>query len=180
MEIDEEELQGVIEGILFVSGDPISFDNIVEILNVDRKTVRIILERLIEAGNDPLRGVIIRHIENKYQMCTKPGHHMYLSKLTEPRQKPDLSQAAYETLAVIAYNGPVTKSRIEQIRGVNSDSCIEKLLDRNLIRGAGRLNVPGRPLLLETTEEFLRAFGLRSNADLPPLESLLEETNDAV
>ena len=102
-------------------------------------------------------------------MCTRPEHYDYIKKLFEPRQNQGLSQAAYETLAIIAYNGPVTKAKIEQIRGVNSDSSITRLIERNLIKEAGRLNSPGKPILYETTEEFLRCFGFKSLSDLPAL-----------
>ena len=88
----------------------------------------------------------------------------------EPRQKQALSQAAFETLAIIAYNQPVTRARIEMIRGVNSDSSIATLLERNLIKEAGRLDSPGRPMVYETTGEFLRSFGFRSVKDLPMIE----------
>lgn len=87
-----------------------------------------------------------------------------------PKQKSGLSQAAFETLAIIAFNRPITKAKIEQIRGVNSDSAIAKLLERNLIREAGRLDAPGKPILYETTEEFFRSFGYKSDSDLPIFE----------
>jgi segregation and condensation protein B len=88
----------------------------------------------------------------------------------EPRQKQALSQAAFETLSIIAYNQPVTRTRIEMIRGVNSDSAVSRLLERNLIREAGRMDTPGKPMLYETTEEFLRSFGFKSTRDLPVIE----------
>ena len=103
-------------------------------------------------------------------MCTRPEHFEYISRLVEPRQKQALSQAAFETLAIVAYNQPVTRARIEMIRGVNSDSSIATLIERNLIREAGRLDSPGRPMLYETTEEFLRSFGFKSVRDLPLIE----------
>ena len=93
----------------------------------------------------------------------------------EPRQKQGLSQAAYEALSIIAYNEPVTKAKIEKIRGVNSDSTITRLVERNLIEDAGRLDAPGRPILFKTTEEFLRSFGLKSVKDLPQIQFGMNE-----
>ena len=116
------------------------------------------------------RGILMREIDGSYQLCTRPEHFEYISRLVEPRQKQALSQAAFETLAIVAYNQPVTRARIEMIRGVNSDSSIATLIERNLIREAGRLDSPGRPMLYETTEEFLRSFGFKSVKDLPLIE----------
>lgn len=113
---------------------------------------------------------MMREIDGCYQLCTRPEHFEYISRLVEPRQKQALSQAAFETLAIIAYNQPVTRARIEMIRGVNSDSSIATLLERNLIKEAGRLDSPGRPMVYETTGEFLRSFGFRSVKDLPMIE----------
>jgi segregation and condensation protein B len=100
----------------------------------------------------------------------------------EPRQKQALSQAAFETLSIVAYNQPVTRARIEAVRGVNSDSAVTRLVERNLIKEAGRLDAPGKPMLYETTEEFLRSFGFKSVKDLPiiELENLPLEELDAI
>lgn len=170
MDIEIREIEGVIEGLLFAAGDPVSLDKLSEILQIDKKTVKLILNNMIINFQNSKRGIMIREIDGKYQMCTRMEHYEYLRKLNEPRQKQGLSQAAYETLAIIAYNQPVTKAKIEQIRGVNSDSPLATLIERNLVREAGRLDTPGKPLLYETTDEFLRSFGFRSYADLPILE----------
>lgn len=170
MSLDIKEAESIIEGLLFASGDVLSLEKISEVLEIDKKTVRSILNNMMLSFQNSRRGVTIREINHGYQMCTRAEHYNYLKKLFEPRHRQGLSQAAYETLAIIAYNGPVTRARIEQIRGVNSDSAIARLLERNLVREAGRLDSPGKPVLYETTEEFLRCFGFRSLADLPPLE----------
>lgn len=112
----------------------------------------------------------MREIDGSYQLCTRFEHYDYIRRLFEPRQKQALSQAAFETLAIIAYNQPITRNKIEQVRGVNSDSAVTRLVERNLVREAGRLDSPGKPVLYETTEEFLRSFGFKSTADLPILE----------
>jgi segregation and condensation protein B len=170
VEIEIREIEAIIEGLLFAAGDPISLEKLSEILEIEKKTVKLILSNMIINYQNSNRGIMIREIDGEYQMCTRFEHYEYLKKLFEPRQRQGLSQAAFETLAIIAYNKPITKAKIEQIRGVNSDSSLSTLLDRNLIREAGRLDTPGKPMIYETTDEFLRSFGFRSYSDLPRLE----------
>ncbi|MGI6669275.1 MAG: SMC-Scp complex subunit ScpB [Acetivibrionales bacterium] len=165
-----KEIESIIEGVLFAAGDPVPVEKLSEILGLDKKTTRLILDNMAVSMQNSRRGLMIREIDGCYQLCTRPEHFEYIRKLAEPRQKQALSQAAYETLAIIAYNQPVTRARIEMIRGVNSDSAITRLIERNLVREAGRLDTPGRPLLYETTEEFLRSFGFKSLRDLPIIE----------
>lgn len=165
-----KEIESILEGLLFASGDVLSVERISEILGIDKKTIKLIVNNMILNYQNQRRGVMIREINNGYLMCTKPEHHKYLEKLFEKRQQQGLSQAAYETLAIIAYNKPATRAKIERIRGVNSDSSINTLIERNLIIEAGRLDTPGRPLIYETTEEFLRCFGFKSLNDLPMIE----------
>ena len=113
---------------------------------------------------------MIREINKGYRFCTKPEYNDYIAKLGQVRKKQGLTSAAYEVLAIVAYNQPVTKAYIEKIRGVNSDSALSTLIDRNLIKEAGRDDGPGRPKLYETTEEFLRVFGFASIQDLPVIQ----------
>jgi len=168
--MDLKEMEAIVEGLLFAAGDPVPLAKIAEILGLDKATAKRILDNMSIRIRNSSRGILIREINGSYQICTRPEHFEYISRLAEPRQKQALSQAAFETLAIIAYNQPVTRARIEMIRGVSSDSSITTLLERNLIREAGRLDSPGRPVLYETTEEFLRCFGFRSIKDLPMLE----------
>ncbi len=169
--MDLKKLEGIIEGLLFASGDRLSLEKICEVAGVDKKTVKLVINNMIVNYNEnPARGITIREINNGYQLCSKPELYEYVKVLFEPKQKSGLSQAAFETLAIIAFNRPITKAKIEQIRGVNSDSAIAKLLERNLIREAGRLDAPGKPILYETTEEFFRSFGYKSDSDLPIFE----------
>jgi len=170
MEMDIREIESVVEGLLFAAGDPLPLEKIADITGVDRKTTKLILSNMMINYQNSRRGIIIREINGSYQLCTRPEHHDYIKKLFEPRQKQGLSQAAFETLAIIAYNSPITRAGIEKIRGVNSDSAIAKLIERNLIREAGRMDSPGKPVLYETTDEFLRCFGFRSLDDLPRTE----------
>lgn len=163
-------IESIIESLLFSSGDPLALDKICEILELDRKTARNILKNMMDSYSTANRGFIIRQLDDKYQLCSNPEYFEYVSKLYQIRQKQSLSQAAYEVLAIVAYNQPVTRAKIEQIRGVNSDSAVTRLLERNLIKEAGKLDVPGKPRLYETTEEFLKCFGFKSVSELPLLE----------
>lgn len=182
MEITE--IEAIIEALLFTTGDALSIDKISEVIDVDKKTTRLILASLIDKFQNSERGIMIREINNSYQLCTKPIYSNYIKKIFEPRQKQGLSQAAFETLSIIAYKQPITKAKIEVVRGVNSDSAVSKLLERNLIKEAGRLDAPGKPILYETTDEFLRSFGFKSIGDLPVLTmndpEIEEEVTEAV
>ncbi len=168
--MDIREMEAVIEGLLFAAGDPVSLEKLAEILELDKKTTRLILSNMTVSMQNSKRGILLREIDGSYQLSSRPEHYEYIRKLIEPRQKQALSQAAFETLSIVAYNQPVTRARIETIRGVNSDSAITRLIDRNLIKDAGRMDTPGKPILYETTEEFLRSFGFRSVKDLPVIE----------
>ncbi len=163
-------IEAVIEGLLFTSGDALPIERLAEILEIDRKALKLIMGNMVNNYRHSNRGIMIREIDNSYQLCTRPEHFEYIKKLAEPRHKQGLSQAAFETLAITAYNQPITRAKIEQIRGVNSDSAVARLMERNLIREAGRMDAPGKPILYETTEEFLRSFGFKSISDLPVLE----------
>lgn len=168
--MDIREMEAVVEGLLFAAGDPVSLGKLAEILELDKKTTRLILSNMTVSMQNSKRGILLREIDGSYQLCSRPEHYEYIRKLVEPRQKQALSQAAFETLSIVAYNQPVTRARIEMVRGVNSDSAITRLIDRNLIKDAGRMDTPGKPILYETTEEFLRSFGFRSVKDLPVIE----------
>lgn len=174
MEIPE--IESIIEGLLFASGDTLHLERIAEIVEIDKKTIKSIINNMIINYQNSRRGIIIREINNGYQLCTRFEHYEYIKRLVEPRQKQGLSQAAFETLSIIAYKQPITRAKIEQIRGVNSDSAVVRLLERNLIKEAGRLDAPGKPILYVTTEEFLRSFGFKSIGDLPILS--MNETDD--
>ena len=169
--MDLKKLEGIIEGLLFASGDRLSLEKICEIAGIDKKAAKLVINNMIVNYNsNPSRGITIREIGNGYQLCSKPELYDYVKVMFEPKQKSGLSQAAFETLAIIAYNRPITKAKIEQIRGVNSDSAVTKLIEKNLVKEAGRLDAPGKPILYETTEEFFRSFGYKSDSDLPIFE----------
>ncbi len=163
-------IESIIESLIFSYGDALSLEKICEIIELDKKTAKNLMKNFMDKYNSENKGIIIREINDKYQMCSNPQYYDYVTKLYQIRQKQALSQAAYEVLAIIAYNQPITKAKIEQIRGVNSDSAVTRLLERNLVKEAGKLDVPGRPRLFETTDEFLRCFGFKSIRDLPMLD----------
>lgn len=165
-----QDIEVIIEAVLFAAGDPVPLDKLAEIIGHDKKTTRAIMTSMSYKYQNSARGIMVREIDNGWQLCTKPEFDEYIVKLGAVRKKQGLTQAAYEVLAIIAYNQPVTKAYIEKIRGVSSDSAISKLIERNLIREAGRDDAPGRPKLYETTEEFLRVFGFSSIKDLPVIQ----------
>lgn len=175
--ITSQELPAAIESILFVSGDPVSVDKLADICNCSKNAVNEALKSLMDrySGN-PWSGLEIRKTEDSYAIMTRPSQKKILDRMFGPRQVPPLSQASYETLAVIAYNQPCTRAQVELVRGVSSDSIISRLLDRGWIEEAGNLDAPGRPSLFKTSKKFLTEFGIESVRDLPPLELMSYQT----
>lgn len=169
--MENREIEILIEGLLFAYGDRLSLNKIARIIEMDRSETKKIINNLILKYQETKRGMQIREINDGYQMCTKPSHFEFYKKLFETRARPGLSQAAYETLSIIAYNQPITRSQIEYIRGVNSDSSLHKLIDRELVKEAGKSDSVGKPMTFKTTNEFLRSFGYSSIKDLPTIES---------
>lgn len=164
-----DEIKGAIEAILFVRSGRIGLDEIVEILEVPLFDVIDIMREIMAEYDVAGKGLRIREVNDGYVMVTNPEYSDYLIKMAEP-QKKRLTPAAMETLAIIAYSQPVTRAEIERVRGVKSERIIANLLEKDLIAEAGVKAVIGRPLLYETTEEFLQVFGLVSLQDLPPME----------
>ena len=176
-ELTYQELSPACEAILFASGDPIAQDRIAEILNVDAKVVEEVMNKLIaDYENNPWGGLLVRRVENSYVMSTKPGMKKVLERMFSPKMHPPLSQASYETLAVIAYNQPVTRAQVESVRGVSSDSIISRLIDRGWIEECGNLDAPGRPALFKTSKQFLMEFGISSVDELPSMELMSYQT----
>lgn len=172
-----QEIIPAIEAILFVSGEPVSLSKFEEVLGIECSVIEKELKKLIsQYENNPWGGLLIRKVEDSYVMCTKPSMKKVMQRLFSPRMRPPLSQASYETLAVIAYNQPVTRAQVEAVRGVSSDSIISRLLDRGWICEAGNLDAPGRPTLFATTEQFLMEFGIESVKDLPSMELMSYQT----
>lgn len=164
---DLREIENILEAVLFAAGDSVPLDKLSEIIGQDKKTTEKILSNLDMKYKNSPRGIMLRQLGTSYQLCTRPEYEDYIAMLGMGRKKQGLSQAAYETLAIIAYHQPVTRAQVEQIRGVNSDNVIVKLMEKNLIQETGRQDSPGKPRLYGTTEEFLRVFGFNSLNDLP-------------
>ena len=165
------EIQAILESVLFAAGDAVDIERLADIVDVDKRSLREILKKMMDEYNFERRGIHIIQLEDAYQMCTRGEYHDYVAMLAEPRRKQNLSNAAIEVLAIVAYKQPVTRSTIENIRGVNCDYVVNRLVERGLIEEVGRLDAPGRPLLFGTTQEFLRCFGIASLGDLPDYDS---------
>lgn len=175
--LSREEMQAALEAVLFASGDPVSLERICEITGTDRDIAKEALDVLSDRYyRDARCGLLVRRIENDYVICTKPEMKAVMDRLFRPRSRPPMSQATYETLAVIAYNQPVTRAQVESVRGVSSDSIIARLLERGWIQECGTLDAPGRPVLFETTKQFLLEFGIESVAEMPALDLMMYST----
>ncbi len=172
--MEEKELKSIIEALLFTWGDPLDIKDLSSILDVDEKTLSKSLDEMIDDFDYNRRGIKINKTNKSYQLGTRAEHFDWIKKLTN--EKPDrfLSNAALETLSIIAYRQPVIKSDIEAIRGVRCDKVIETLLEKSLIEEVGRMDRIGRPILYATTEVFLRAFGLENLSELPNLKDQAE------
>lgn len=174
------DIQAIIESLLFAAGEPVELEKIADIVDVDKKSLREIIKKMMDSYSYEKRGMHIIKLEDAYQMCTRGEYHDYVAMLMQPRRKMQLSNAAIEVLAIIAYKQPVTRNTIEHIRGVNCDYIVNRLIERKFIEEVGRLkDAPGRPILFGTTNEFLRTFGIESISDLPEFDSLaIQEDED--
>lgn len=162
--------KGAIEAMLFVSGEPLTLREIAINLELTPKYVEDLLKELMESYNEKERGIKLINIDGAYQLVTKPEYSSYIQKLLKKNKRQSLSQASLESLAIVAYKQPITRIDIDEIRGVKSESAIQRLIEKDLIKEVGRLEVPGRPILYGTTEEFLRQFGLGDLKELPSLD----------
>ncbi len=158
----------ILEGLLFVVGDDgLSIDQIADILNIPTEETKQLLKDLQTSYNHNNRGITINYLGNTFKLTTKQEHKEYYKRLIENPTTHMLSQAALETLAIIAYNEPITRVTIDEIRGVGSSQMVRKLVAKGLIKEVGRSELPGRPILYKTTDEFLDYFGLSSKDELP-------------
>lgn len=170
--MEQNDLQRALMAVLFAAGEPVAASRLAESLQVDESEIHRECEALISALSYHRSGIRIVKLEDAYQMCSSAEMDEYVTKTLETRKPPKLSPSQLETLTVIAYYQPATKAYVETIRGVDSAYSVSALLTKKLIRECGRLNVPGRPILYETTPDFLRVFGLESLADLPDIEKV--------
>lgn len=163
-----DEAKSIIEALLFVTSEPLTVKTIAEIVERFEKEVRALLGEIKADCERDNRGFCLVELAGGYSFATRTEHSPYVEKLVKPRLN-TLSQAALETLAIIAYRQPITRSEIDEIRGVKSDSVMATLIERGLIEEKGRKEVPGKPMLFGTTADFLKYFGLKSLEDLPEL-----------
>lgn len=178
MEINKS--KGVIEAILFAAGREVKITELMSALEASSEEVITLVESMKEDYKNENRGLQIVNVGEAYQLCTKQEYYEYLYTIFDKRNKPNLSQAAIETLAIIAYNPKITRAEIEAIRGVNSDGTIYKLLDYNLIEETGKLDAPGRPGTYGVTLEFLRIFGFNNLNELPDLPRYKLDENQQI
>jgi segregation and condensation protein B len=172
---DKAALKAALEAILFSMGDSIDAESIAQALEVEEEQIRTVLNEMEQEYEDPSHGIRIIRLEGRYQLATKKEQYPALISLVRQPRKINLSDVVMETLSIIAYKQPVTRSQIEKIRGVSCDHAINRLLEYGLICEAGRLDAPGRPILFGTTEEFLRHFGTDSIDDLPRISPVKVE-----
>lgn len=168
-----------LEAMLFAAGDPVEASKLAEVLDIDIETVTKMLGHLDALYDERESGLMLIKIDNKYQLCTREKHSEEVRKLLEIKKNTPLSNAAFEVLAIIAYNKTVTRSFVEQVRGVDCSGPISSLVQKGLIEEKGRLDLPGRPLIYGTTDRFLRCFSLNSLDDLPELPKTEEVENIA-
>ena len=161
------EAKTILEAVLFAMGGSVELKALAEAVGQDEETTGKLVRSLADDYDSEGRGMRIIELEHAFQMCTRPEYYENLIRVTAQPRKYVLTEVLLETLSIIAYKQPVTKLEIEKIRGVKSDHAVNKLIEYGLVEEAGRLNVPGRPLLFGTTEEFLRSFGVSSLEELP-------------
>lgn len=164
-----------LEAILFASGDPVPIEKLAQVLELEREDVIDCAQALEQEYNKRNAGIRILRLEDAYQLCSQPEYADLIVKMMRHRKPPKLSQAALEVLAIVAYFQPVTRAYIEDVRGVDSSYSVGVLAERGLIETCGRLDVPGRPLLYQTTEAFLRVMDMESLEDLPALPEIAPE-----
>lgn len=173
--------KAVLEGLLFVVGeDGLTLDQIEEVLEITEDEVKTLVNDLKQSYEAEDRGLRIDFLGNRLKLTTKFEHRQYYQKLLENPETNILSQAALETLAIIAYNEPVTRMQVDKIRGVSSSQMIRKLVAKGLIKESGRSDLPGRPILYETTNDFLDYFGLKNIEELPDMEKYIEEAEEEI
>lgn len=176
--MERNEIKAVVEGLLFVSGDEgIDRKQIAQVLDIDNKELDPIIEELKENYSSSDRGMSIVEYAGSLQFVTKPDHAVYYERLVETPGHSTLSQAALETLAIIAYKQPITRSEIEEVRGVKTEKPLQTLSAKGLVKEVGRAEGTGRAILYGTTKAFLEHFGLQNIKELPPLpENIKEES----
>jgi segregation and condensation protein B len=167
--MDINHLKAIIEAILFSAGRQVEKKELLLALEIKENDLDTVISSMQEEYKNENHGIELIKIDNSYQLCSKPDLYEYIYPVLDKRTKPNLSNAALETLAIIAYNPKITRAEIESIRGVSADACVYKLLEYGLIEEAGKIDLPGKPMSYKTTNEFLKMFGYASLNDLPEL-----------
>ena len=172
-------MEGILEGLLYVQGDTgLTLKEVMSILNLNEEDAKALVYKLKLAYEEENRGLRLSFLGNTFKLTTKQEHKEYYEKLLESPSTHVLSQAALEVLAIVAYNEPITRAKIDEMRGVESVYVLRKLLAKGLIKEAGRSDMPGHPILYKTTDDFLDYFGLSTKDDLPDIESIvIDEEN---
>lgn len=178
MEIDK--IKSIIEAILFAAGRQVAIKELMISLEISKEDLENIIVSMQEDYKMQNRGIELIKVEDSYQLCTKKELYEYLYPILDKRSKPNLSNAALETLAIIAYNPRVTRAEIESIRGVSADACIYKLLEYGLIQESGKSDLPGKPMTYATSIKFLKMFGYTSLTDLPELPKYKLDENQQI
>lgn len=173
-------IKSAIESLLFVSGEPLSLRDLHNNLEISIKVIESVIKEIIDDYEEEDRGIKLISINGEYQLVSKPQNSDSVQKLLKKNKRQSLSQASLESLAIVAYKQPITRIDIDEIRGVKSESALQRLIERELIKDIGRLEVPGRPIIFGTTEEFLRQFGLKALDELPSLDLYDAKENDEI
>ena len=171
-----KQYQAAIEAIVFAGGEPVGAARLAQVLELNEETVIRIADDWMHDFNARGGGVMAVKLDDAYQLCTRKDYAAYVRTAMDIRRNVPLSQAAMEVLAIIAYNQPVTKAFVEQVRGVDCGAVLQGLLTKNLVEEKGRLELPGRPLLYGTTPTFLRSFSISALGQLPPLPHGTDDT----
>ena len=174
----EGTLTGRIEAILFVAGEPVSVRDLAKVLQIGEKELSRVLKEIKDEYDYENRGFLLKRFGSHVQLATRPLYSEDVVRLLQPVQQQSLSQAAMETLAVVAYKQPATRAEVEQVRGVKCDYSLQSLILKGLIEEAGRKDTIGRPILYRTTDQFLSHFGIQSLDELPPMPENETEIND--
>lgn len=174
----KDELISAFEAVLFAGGEPLSIDRFAQVFEIEPEEVTEVMNELEKKLKKNKSGLELVRMENTYQLATKTEYAEYIKRAFDIRRRTPLSPAALEVLAVVAYNQPVTKSFIEQVRGVDCSGVVTTLIEKGLVEERGRLELPGKPLLYGTTKNFLRCFSLNDLTELPPLPKTDNETKD--
>ena len=179
--MDKEKAKAIIEAILFAAGRQVNIQELVIALELPKEEIEEIINEMQEQENqEKQRGIEIIKIEDSYQLSSKKEYYEYIYPIIDKRAKTNLSNAALETLAIIAYNPRITRAEIENIRGVGADACIYKLMEYGLIEEAGKADLPGKPMTYKTSKEFLKMFGYTSLNDLPELPKYKLDENQQI